>query len=101
MFSVCSQCGEAGRWSCAPDDNCPAVCSLSGDPHFKTFDGRQFFFEGECEYVLSQFQGKETETQTYFAVWIENKYCNKITDGVCTKVITLKLGRNEKQKIIR
>ncbi|XP_029640374.1 mucin-2 [Octopus sinensis] len=92
-------CAEGGRWNCIMSKDCPGICTLSGDPHFQTFDGRQFFFEGECEYVLSQYQAKDGGES--FAVWIENKYCNKITDAVCTKVVTIKFGSKNNTQIIR
>jgi integrin beta 3 len=45
------------------------TCSATGDPHYKTFDGKKYDFMGLCEYVLSK------DLDNNFLVLTKNERC--------------------------
>uniref|UniRef100_A0A3Q0SKX9 VWFD domain-containing protein n=1 Tax=Amphilophus citrinellus TaxID=61819 RepID=A0A3Q0SKX9_AMPCI len=83
----CQQEGEVQckKFTCGPNEICKTengvqkchpvgkgVCSASGDPHYLSFDGQKFDFQGTCTYTLSKSCGLEGTHLVAFSVQVEN-----------------------------
>uniref|UniRef100_A0ABM5GFJ0 Otogelin-like protein isoform X4 n=1 Tax=Pogona vitticeps TaxID=103695 RepID=A0ABM5GFJ0_9SAUR len=83
----CSHCiCIAGIWNCTEHD-CSAECSIVGDSHFTTFDGRHYTFLGICQYILVKGTGKDK-----FTITLQKSPCGQHThnlDHACIQSITL------------
>ncbi|XP_022356101.1 zonadhesin [Enhydra lutris kenyoni] len=84
-----SQCGphtvcqlKNGQYGCQPYGT--ATCTVYGDPHQITFDGRHFSFMGKCTYILAQPCGNSTEP--FFRVVAKNEGRGQESMSILSKI---------------
>ncbi|XP_012588913.1 PREDICTED: IgGFc-binding protein [Condylura cristata] len=94
-----------GEAVCVP--NYESTCWLWGDPHYHSFDGRDFDFQGTCDYVLATTTcpGVSTHDLTPFTVTTKNEnrgnpavsYVRRVT--VTTLGISIAIHKDETGKV--
>ncbi|XP_061434462.1 mucin-5B-like [Lethenteron reissneri] len=91
VTSKCEKCTcRGGQWACQErrQQPCLSTCSVFGDGHYSSFDGRQFVFDGSCEYVVAQDYCGEEQQQGTFRVITENLPCG--TSGTtCSRAVKI------------
>ncbi|NXC51901.1 OTOG protein, partial [Aleadryas rufinucha] len=94
VYEECNNCTcIGGKWLCT-NLTCPAECSVSGDMHFMTFDGRKYTFQATCQYILAK-----SRTSGMFTVSLQNAPCGQNQDGSCIQSISLILKQDPKRQV--
>ncbi|XP_072530492.1 alpha-tectorin-like [Salminus brasiliensis] len=72
-----------GEYGCHSQPH--ATCSASGDPHYTSFDGRTFDFQGTCRYILATVCNN-TRGLPYFQVVARNEAWNGLPVSITVEV---------------
>ncbi|XP_049329888.1 alpha-tectorin-like isoform X9 [Astyanax mexicanus] len=72
-----------GEYGCHPQPR--ATCSASGDPHYTSFDGRNFDFQGTCRYILSTVCS-DNQDLPFFQVVAKNEAWNGLPVSITVEV---------------
>nr|XP_058925253.1 mucin-2 [Kogia breviceps] len=90
----CNTCTcQKGRWACT-QTLCHGSCTIYGNSHYITFDGKYYDFDGPCSYVAVQDFCGQNSSLGSFSIVTEKVPCG--TTGVtCSKAIKIFLGRTE------
>ncbi|KAI3371238.1 hypothetical protein L3Q82_023860 [Scortum barcoo] len=67
---------------------CDCVCEGWGDPHYITFDGFYYSYQGNCTYVLME----EISPKHNLKIYIDNVYCDPTEDVSCPRSIIVSYG---------
>uniref|UniRef100_A0A8D0TM23 Mucin-2 n=1 Tax=Sus scrofa TaxID=9823 RepID=A0A8D0TM23_PIG len=73
---------------------CDCYCTGWGDPHYVTFDGLYYSYQGNCTYVLVE---EATPTVDNFGVYIDNYHCDVNDQVSCPRTLIV---RHETQEVL-
>ncbi|XP_073514042.1 otogelin [Phyllobates terribilis] len=91
----CNNCTcSGGRWVCT-DVICPAECSVTGDFHVETFDGRKYTFGASCQYILAK-----SLSSGVFSVSLHVAPCGVNLDRSCIQSVEIMVYQDQKKQVM-
>ncbi|XDV53261.1 hypothetical protein PO909_021816, partial [Leuciscus waleckii] len=85
---------EEGNWICMSTPG-PGLCAVEEGSHFTTYDGKEFTFHGDCNYVLS----KDCE-ESKFIILAQIVPCFTHETDTCLKSIVVLFDNDKKNPLI-
>ncbi|XP_074534479.1 intestinal mucin-like protein [Halichoeres trimaculatus] len=76
------------EYYCCQHYACDCVCEGWGDPHYITFDGLYYSYQGNCTYVLME----EILPKHNLKIYIDNVFCDPTEDVSCPRSIIVSYG---------
>ncbi|XP_041075203.1 otogelin-like [Polyodon spathula] len=90
----CNSCTcMGGSWNCT-EYSCPGECSVTGDIHFETFDGRVYTFQATCQYILAK-----SRSTGKFTISLQNAPCGANLDGACIQSVNIIVDEDPMKQI--
>uniref|UniRef100_A0A8C6D148 Mucin-2 n=1 Tax=Moschus moschiferus TaxID=68415 RepID=A0A8C6D148_MOSMO len=73
---------------------CDCYCTGWGDPHYVTFDGLYYSYQGNCTYVLVEEISPKVDN---FGVYVDNYHCDVNDEVSCPRTLIV---RHETQEVL-
>ncbi|RXN01931.1 Otogelin-like protein [Acipenser ruthenus] len=83
------------KLQCLDGCYCPeGECSVTGDIHFDTFDGRVYTFQATCQYILAK-----SRSTGKFTISLQNAPCGANLDGACIQSVNIIVDEDPMKQI--
>uniref|UniRef100_A0A8C6Q2Q5 Mucin 2, oligomeric mucus/gel-forming n=1 Tax=Nothobranchius furzeri TaxID=105023 RepID=A0A8C6Q2Q5_NOTFU len=83
------------EYYCCQHYACDCECEGWGDPHYTTFDGLYYSYQGNCTYVLME----EITPRHQLKIYIDNVFCDPTEDVSCPRSIIIAIYHFENVKL--